>query len=70
MQLRTQAKATRCGARAALQQSCFEVLMFSLIALYFAHRRMAATGQMSTANVRALAAANEQEALAVLPLAA
>jgi hypothetical protein len=44
--------------------------MFSLIALYFAHRRMAATGQTSTANVRALAAANEQEALAVLPLAA
>ncbi len=44
--------------------------MFSLIALYFAHRRMVATGQPMAANVRALAAANEQEVLAILPLAA
>ncbi|WP_313536045.1 hypothetical protein [Sphingomonas sp.] len=45
--------------------------MFSLIALYFAHRRLAASaGQPIDANARALAAANEQEALAFLPLAA
>ena len=45
--------------------------MFSLIALYFAHRRLAAeAGQPVAMNARALAAANEQEALAILPLAA
>ncbi|WP_232318460.1 hypothetical protein [Sphingomonas sp. TDK1] len=45
--------------------------MFSLIALYFAHRRLAAeAGQPMAADARALAAANEQDALAILPLAA
>ncbi|WP_157999984.1 hypothetical protein [Sphingomonas elodea] len=45
--------------------------MFSLIALYFAHRRLAAeAGQPVVANGRALAAANEQDAIPALPLAA
>ncbi len=45
--------------------------MFSLIALYFAHRRLAAeAAQPVVAGGRALAAANEQDVIAVLPLAA
>lgn len=45
--------------------------MFSLIALYFAHRRLAAeAAQPAVAGAPALAAANEQDAIAVLPLAA
>lgn len=45
--------------------------MFSLIALYFAHRRLAAeAGQPIVANTGARMAANEQDALAALPLAA
>jgi hypothetical protein len=45
--------------------------MFSLIALYFAHRRLAAeAGQPIVANGRAFAPANEQHAPIALPLAA
>jgi hypothetical protein len=45
--------------------------MFSLIALYFAHRRLAAEAALPAgAQGRALAAANEQDALPILPLAA
>ncbi|UYY76932.1 hypothetical protein [Sphingomonas sp. R1] len=45
--------------------------MFSLIALYFAHRRLAAeAAQPVVAGGRALAAANEQHAVVALPLAA
>ncbi|WP_294329121.1 hypothetical protein [uncultured Sphingomonas sp.] len=45
--------------------------MFSLIALYFAHRRLAAeAAQPAVAGAPALAAANEQDGIAVLPLAA
>lgn len=45
--------------------------MFSLIALYFAHRRLAAeAAQPAGAQARAFAAANEQDAQLALPLAA
>lgn len=45
--------------------------MFSLIALYFAHRRLAAeAAEQAVAGAPALTAANEQDVIAILPLAA